>query len=293
MKPFATSIALAEKHNCDLAIPNGSGVGDVICYTAVVEAMARKIGRPIDILTAPLNPECGIQEKSDEFSIWKNNPFVKCIINIQDIGGKHAIDPINQEKHDGSQFGHFIENICYQYGLSIKKLKPHIYLDKEEMQYAQEKLQNIKRPIVALHPSGRSSSTPEHDWHFTNWVNLIEKNKEVEFFQVGKTDFDRKNLQITRFETNLREMFALIWASDIFIGFDSSPAHIATAFDKKCVVLWDLNRALNLRNIQPGYYLNPVPLRWGYPQNYNLTIQNDEGTVLELINKYIERHAFD
>jgi len=41
-------------------------------------------------------------------------------------------------------------------------------------------------------------------------------------------------------------MLALIWASDIYIGFDTGPSHIATALEKPSIVLWDALRKVPL-----------------------------------------------
>ena len=54
----STSFEAAKRHaartGTDLAVPNGPGVGD-ICSTRLVEDYARRVGRPIRLLTAPID----------------------------------------------------------------------------------------------------------------------------------------------------------------------------------------------------------------------------------------------
>ena len=55
-------------------------------------------------------------------------------------------------------------------------------------------------------------------------------------------------------KTTIRKIIALIWASDLYIGFDTGPSHIATALAKPAVVLWNAIRKAPLEEAkQAGF----------------------------------------
>ena len=65
---------------------------------------------------------------------------------------------------------------------------------------------------------------------------------------------------------------ALVWASDLFVGFDSSVAHVACAFTIPSVVLWDPFRKLEIEERCNTYFAPAAMSRWGYPQNRNFML---------------------
>jgi hypothetical protein len=105
--------------------------------------------------------------------------------------------------------------------------------------------------------------------------------------EVGMHGKENKGLATTRFRTTLREMMALVWASDMFLGFDSSVAHIATAFGKPAMVLWDPIRKTEI-DVEPG--MAPVAFaRWSYPQNKNLMLLGDpDGEIRRIAINWIQ-----
>jgi len=134
-------------------------------------------------------------------------------------------------------------------------------------------LAHIPRPILCIHPYGTSSPLPEHPWHRQEWELLLEQlPPRISVVELGMAGRDHKGLDVHRFDTTLREMMGILWACDMFIGFDSSPAHMATAFEKPATVLWDPLRKNELdERFRPGY--GPAAMhRWGYPDNNNLVL---------------------
>ena len=86
--PLAETKRLAREYGCDIGIPNDAGIGNIlIVYTRIVEDLARKTGRPLKILTGRLRPAIGVVENEEPFPLWRNNPFVKQIIDAD------AVDP--------------------------------------------------------------------------------------------------------------------------------------------------------------------------------------------------------
>jgi ADP-heptose:LPS heptosyltransferase len=150
----------------------------------------------------------------------------------------------------------------------------------EEQTSALDRLRVMRRPLIAVHPGGKTSSPPNSPWHEKHWVELIHRCRDVaDFIQISKHDYDLRNLGIPSPRTTLRQMFAIIWACDGFIGFDSGPMHVASAFERPSVIIWDAERKLVAEESWQRGFSPAVTLRWGYPQNRNLMIlgeRNDE-----------------
>jgi hypothetical protein len=276
---FERSKYHAEQQGCDLAVPNASGIGNILVCTALVEAVALQLGRRIRLLTSEMNPLIG-KEPQDEYAIWENNPYVKEIVDADKIDSQIMCE-VNAEQDNISQFGHMIENVCYAYGVAPRALKPCLYLTPAEQSAAIDRLESIRRPLIAIHAGGTSASTEQSPWYLEKWKELCsELCDEVSFIQVAKAGFDQKCLGIPSPALTLREAMATIWACDMFIGFDSTPAHIATAFSKPSIVLWDVQRK---SIIEDRHYLGFAPasmFRWSYPQNRNLMILGQKDDVL-------------
>lgn len=287
--PFYYAKKFAGENGCDLAALNSEGIGNIIVFTKLVEEYALSIGRPIKLLTAPIKPLVGVVDTEEDYPIWKNNPFISEIINADNIN-KEIMELINLEQDNFCQFNHMIENICSSYGLKPRSLKPSLFLSTEEMKWGIGKLSSLKRPIICLHPSGKSSVPDNSLWYYENWTKLINRyNGKISFIQIGKEDFDHKKLPIYFIPTSLREAMALIWASDLFIGFDSSMAHIATAFDKPSFVIWNILRKNPLEEPYQTGFGPAALLRWSYPQNRNIMLLGEKkNEILELAYEFIE-----
>jgi hypothetical protein len=277
--PFARSKYHAAQSDCDLAVPNAPGIGNILVCTTLVEAIALQLGRRIRLLTGEMNPLVG-KEPQDVYAIWENNPYIKEIVDADKIDPQIMRD-VNAEQDNISQFGHMIENICYGYGVVPRSLRPCLYLTSGEQSTAIDRLENIRRPLVAIHAGGTSTSTEQSPWYLERWREMCtELCDEVSFIQVAKAGFDQKSLGVPSPALTLREAMATIWACDMFIGFDSTPAHIATAFSKPSIVLWDVQRK---SIIEDRHYLGFAPasmVRWSYPQNKNLMILGQKDDAL-------------
>lgn len=283
--------ALANGYGCDIAVPNVTGIGDVLMYTRVVEELAMKHGRPLNILTGRITPvDVGTVENEVPYPIWKGNPWVNEIVDAAEIA-PGVLDAINAAHEKHCQFGHMIANICAEYGVAPRTLRPSLYLTEAECREALLRLANIPRPILCIHPYGTSSPRESHPWHRREWIQLIsELPKGLSVVEVGLHHKENKLLPTFKFPTTLREMMAIIWASDIFLGFDSSAAHIATAFSKPVMVLWDPIRKNEIdERIQAGF--GPAAFsRWSYPQNTNLMLLGEtNGEIRRLVLNWIER----
>jgi hypothetical protein len=278
--PFELAKRFAAEYDCDLAVPNGSGVGNVLCFTPLVDAFARRLGRRIRLLTAPLHTLVEPDHSPCLYPIWEHNPYIHEIVNADEIDTE-IMRAVRSEQNNIGHFGHFIENVCRVYRLAPRALRPSLFLSAADQAMALDKLASLPRPVVCIHAGGTSSPTADSPWFLQRWLDLIaEVSGCVSFVQVGKQGFDQKDLGIFRPAMDLRQLIALIWACDMFVGFDSAPAHIATAFGRPATVLWDVRRK---SIVEDRHYLGFGPasmLRWSYPQNRNLMIMGEKDDEL-------------
>ncbi len=282
-EPFARARSHAARHQCDLAVPSYLGLGSQICYTPLVEAVARRLGRPLRLLTGPTDSAYGRHPEEElTFPIWEHNPFVAEIVDAEEID-PHILEELSEEVENYCQFGHVIENICAPYGVRPRRLAGSLYLTNAEMRWGLETLSHLKRPVVCLCPYGRSSSAPDSPWYLARWQEIIDALAgEVSFFQTGHDDHRTKELPVFSPPSTVRQSMALIWASDVYIGFDTGPSHIATAFAVPAAVLWDALRKMELKDPHRLGFGIAHMSRWAYPQNRNLVILHERhGEVLQ------------
>ena len=273
-EPFYYSQKYALKYGCDLAIPSWSALGTMVVYTRLIEAFSLRLGRPLKILTAPhYYTEESIALNERHYPILDENPYIKEIVNADAIDLK-IMRHIAREIDNFPQLGHITENICAPWGLKPRKLHGDLYLTKEEKQTALEALSHLPRPLVVLCPYGNSAPLKESDWYLNKWLILIEKLKNhVSFFQVGHDKFNHKALPLyTPEHTTVREMMALIWACDVYVGFDTGPSHIAAAFEKPTLVIWDAVRKAKLEEAKEKGFSLATLGRWTYPHTKNITL---------------------
>lgn len=273
-EPFYYSQKYALKYECDLAIPSWAALGTMVVYTRLIEAIALRLGRTLKILTAPhFYTEESIAINECYYPILDENPYIKEIVNADLIDLK-IMRHVSSEMDNFPQLGHITENICAPWGLKPRKLHGDLYLTKAEKQKAIETLSHLPRPVVALCPYGNSSPLQQSDWYEKKWLKLIETlERHVSFFQVGHDKFHHKSLPLfTPKHTTVREMMALIWACDVYVGFDTGPSHIAAAFEKPTMVIWDAVRKAKLEEAKEKGYALATLGRWTYPHTKNITL---------------------
>lgn len=280
--PFYYNKKYALQYGCDLALPSWAAIGSMVVYTRLVEALSLKLGRPLKILTAPhFYTENSISINESRYPILDENPYIKEIVDADLIDLK-IMREVSSEMDNFPQLGHITENICAPWGLKPRKLHGDLYLTKKEKQAALEALSRLPRPLVALCPYGNSSPLQESDWYEKKWLTIIQKlQHSVGFFQVGHDGFHYKNLPIfTPTNTTVRQMMALIWASDIYVGFDTGPSHIAAAFEKPALIIWDAVRKTKLEEEKEQGFSLATLGRWTYPHTKDLILlgeREDEG----------------
>ena len=291
--PFHFSRIHAAQQGCDLAVPSRIGLGSLVCYTPLVSALSRHTGKRVRLLTGrfPSDRYARLLGRADGESfnpVWEHNPYIDEIVDAD------AIDPsimeeVSAEMDNFCQAGHVIENICRAYGLTPRRPAGELFLSADEQAWALDTLAHLPRPLVCLCPYGRSSSRPGNPWHLDNWKRLLEKlDGQAGFFQVGHEKLSHKPLGIFAPQTTIRQMMALIWASDVYIGFDTGPSHIAAALGVPSAVIWDCVLKSVLEEHKEAGYAAATMGRWSYPHLKNLMILGErESEVLKASVRFV------
>lgn len=292
--PLQAAREAAARFDCDLAMGSYLGIGSLVCFTPVARALARTLGRPIRLLTGPYS-HYGHDVAADPYPVWAHNPYVGEIVDGQ------ALDPdlmweVSRQAHNFPQPVHLIDNhlaahgLCRSHGLP---LRGDLYLSAEEKRTAMERLAHLPRPLVCLCPYGRSAPGPEFPWHRERWLDLIERLRgKVGLFAVGGWEAP-KDLPVEQPITTIREMLALIGASDAYVGFDTGPSHAAAALEVPSAVLWDAVRKTAFEEAKEPGYGSAMINRWGYPQNLNVMLLGErEGEATQAILAFLAGRVF-
>ncbi len=288
-EPYHYAKLYAEMYHCDLAVPGMIGIGSLVCYTRLVEAFALRVGHPLRLLTTPLDySDYGTAAGEIAYPIWLHNPYIAEIVNANDFD-KQINEDLSAEMDNFCQPRHEIENLCAPYGLRPRKLFGQLFLSTEEMAWGLQTLAHLKRPVVCICPYGRSSPPPESVWYLDKWLRLLAALEgTVSFFQLGNNHFQQKEIPVFTPVTTLRQAMALIWASDVYVGFDTGLSHIAAALERPALVLWDAVRKAQLEEAkQPGFSLVTMG-RWTYAHTRNIAILGEKhDEVLEACIEFI------
>ena len=298
-EPFYYAKKYAAQHHCDLAIASNIGLGSLVCFSPIVEAMARKLGRPIRLLTTHYKYYENERLKDTvAHPIWHNNPYIAEIVDSDKIDPQ-IMTHLIRESHNFCQSKNNIQNMLGAYGLKPRKLQGDLYLTKKEMQWAMQTVAHLPRPLVCICPYGQSASLKGSSWYLQRWQQLLETfNGKASFIQVGGYGFEDKDLDAFNPQTNIRQLMALIWAGDLYIGFDGGSSHIATALEKPVVVLWDAVRKVALEEGKCEGFSTAMINRWAYPQNENLMILGERNNeilqqCIEFIARTLAEQGFD
>jgi ADP-heptose:LPS heptosyltransferase len=152
---------------------------------------------------------------------------------------------VEKGSHAARQLARPIEEI----GIRVPDLSERIFLSEKDRQFAQEFLQNLSRPIVAIHPG---SGSTKKNWPLQNWIALfsreywhVEKRPslvvvsgEADKAQTAQLECTWKN-QDVRFAKNLPlPHLAAVLERTNFVGHDSGISHLAAAAGANCILLF-------------------------------------------------------
>jgi ADP-heptose:LPS heptosyltransferase len=132
--------------------------------------------------------------------------------------------------------GHASEILGEVIGVPIKDRKLEVFLTKKEDQNGRKFMSQYALPVV-IHTTSRSS--PNKSWPRGHWDELIRRNPEVTFIQLGSPNDERIEETVDlRGKLSLRESLALLKYAKSFVGVESFLGHGANAVGTYGVVLF-------------------------------------------------------
>ncbi|MFA4845078.1 MAG: glycosyltransferase [Patescibacteria group bacterium] len=219
------------------------GIGDIVCATSAVSGVRRD------------HPTAHITVETRFPGVFANNPNVN---ETRTEGADAGFDRIVNLSPDFKKpvplfkLCETLAATCVGHG------RPELYLSDQEKAKARTLLANVRRQFDALLVYSPLMSRVE--WEGRNWtaeqarrlkgllhgsgIGLVEIGAGVE--PTGCADLCLVG------QTDLRTMFAVVEASDGYVGIDSLPMHVAQAFGKQMWVIFGatkpISRIVDFRN---------------------------------------------
>lgn len=206
-------------------------IGDNIVKTPLARLLYEKYG------------ECRFHYYNNkEYEIFKYNPYVTEFI-------KHDEEP-NPSEYCIWPWPTNTINICHEwchmYGFEVgPNIIPELFIRPDKKPTSL----HGNKPLLALHcPHYRSWGIPH-----TDIIKLVEGLSEIfDIYQVGNDDTD---FGVSKFGDNIQDLIEIISISDVFLGAESGPQHISTAFKIPSIII-----APNFHKIGTSATEN-----WSYP----------------------------
>jgi ADP-heptose:LPS heptosyltransferase len=176
-------------------------------------------------------------------AIFENNPYVDAINPNPTDTELHKLGPSivsNGSKTNGL-------HIAESFGLSLSskseyKLKPSYIKPDIHLSDIEKKQLLVAGDYWVIAPSHGTGYTSKQ-WVIDRWQQLVDSMPYINFVQTGdlqsnETVLKGKNVCYDLIgNTNIRELFQLIYHSKGVVSLISAPMHIAGAFNKPCVVI--------------------------------------------------------
>lgn len=169
--------------------------------------------------------------------------------NLRRCGVENLLCGPSKIDEKGSHAARQLARPIEEFGIRVADLTERIFLSEKDRQFAQGFLQNLSRPIVAIHPG---SGSTKKNWPLQNWIALfsreywhVEKRPslvvvsgEADKAQTAQLECTWKN-QDVRFAKNLALLdLAAVLEHSTFLGHDSGISHLAAATGASCILLF-------------------------------------------------------
>mgnify|MGYP000123799629 CR=1 FL=1 len=139
-------------------------------------------------------------------------------------------------------------------GMEVNEIRPSLHIPREDLEYVDEFFRGstgeLKRPLIAIHP-GTSPKTTYKRWMADRYAHLADRLTEeaggTVIFTWGPGEKDwvegiRKQMEapsILAPETfSLTQLAEIFRRSDLYIGGDTGPTHIASSVGTPSVVIY-------------------------------------------------------
>lgn len=234
------------------------GIGDVILLTPTLREIKRRLPR------ATLTVHT-IDKKHHE--VLLHNPHID-VLRLESKAHLFCINLLRKtgylpKRYQRPSYGDYAPSIWFPkqhatkliaelMGVQLSDPTLDVFLTPEEEEFARATTSALRIPIAIQ----VKSSTVNKEWPLKYWRELIARNPQYEFVQLGVSGESRLEGTVNIPEgLDLRSEFALLKYCRAFVGVESCFAHVTNAFSTPGVVLFG----------------SSSPEIWGHPNNINLS----------------------
>ncbi len=245
-KPLSSAVNyLFKSFNIFVIYRIGNAIGDQLCMSAIVRLIDKQY--PYKIVVISSYPEIFYNNPR----IWKNininksdSSLLRIIRFLKGFQIEHFFptfknivfeDYMRQTKSSI----HLIEAHSQHFFHKIKKdnFKNEIFFSKDEVEQYRSKFKLLSR-FSLINPVGKDSYTPNKNWGFDNFQQIVDSSDNINWIQVGISN-DKKLLGVLDYRgaTTLRELFYLVSKAEFILANEGLLNHIASAFNAKSYVV--------------------------------------------------------
>jgi len=139
----------------------------------------------------------------------------------------------NYNRHLGTR--HATEIMGELLGVKVVDRRIEVFLTHDEEAAGRQAMERFRKPVL-LQTTGRSA--PNKDWYLQGWLDLVKRNPQYTFIQVGGGDEPRVAGTIDMCGRNsIRESIAMLKYAEAIVCIESFLAHAASAVSTPGVVL--------------------------------------------------------
>lgn len=266
-----------KKLNIFIIYRDGNAIGDQVCMSGIIKLMYEQYNFKIIVFSN--YPE--IFEYNHR--VWKNigfnnlNKFVKLYIlrflrlfsggQIENFMFQYCNDTLENYMRQTKKNIHLIQAHSMHFKNKVRYIDLHceIYFSNTELNYFQKKF-NLPDEFAIIQPIGKTTFTPNKEWGFGNFQQVITMMPKISWLQVGLSyDVLLKNVIDYRGKTNLRELFYLLSKARFVLANEGLLNHIVSSFNNKSIVVFSgfscvgLAEYYNTISIYDGAYLECKP----------------------------------
>jgi len=191
------------------------GLGDVILVTRLIGELHRRYPTENIVARVPTHPE-----------VFDNNPHVAGV----SIGSGNLND-------EGSSEGHYIDALCRWFDIDLPSsdIRGELYVTEKERQDALRVL-NTDKPIVVVHIGDPTRTDPKVFTSFSS-DSYVLVQVDQPYYRYPTLLVPEIPGALQTFRTlGVRELFALLSMSSLFVGVNSGPMHVAASFSIPSVI---------------------------------------------------------
>lgn len=226
-------------------------IGDHLCMTAIIKALNEQYNLKFIVIT--LYPE-----------LFEHNPKVEKIIDINSLHPraanwlKYALESwkINHIEEFTFQHDHLsledfmretkkqlhlaeINSMHFKLPTDLNNIKTDFFFTKEELSKFENFFQ-LPSHYALIHSEGKKTYTPNKEWKYENFENLIKLLPNISWIQIG-LESDKPLQACTDYRgktSTVRELAYLISKADFVVCLEGLYNHLAAAVNTKSFVIF-------------------------------------------------------